>query len=132
MNKYDFLKMVKTTEKIQLCLDFDGVIHKNSNGFHDGTIYDEPLNGALAGIKHLNENLGYELVIYTCKANPKRPLIDSKSGIELVWEWLEKYGIKDNIKDVTYIKPNAVAYIDDKGIKFNNWVDCIKQIESIS
>ena len=41
----DFLDMVKDTEKSQLGLDFDGVIHKNSKGFHDGTIYDEPLEG---------------------------------------------------------------------------------------
>jgi len=131
MNKDDFLDMVKTTEKTQLGLDFDGVIHKNSKGFHDGTIYDDPIDGALAGIKHLNKTLGYDLVIYTCKANPDRPLVNGKTGIELVWEWLEEYGVKDNIKDVTYIKPNAVAYIDDKGITFNNWGDCITKLGTI-
>ena len=124
--------MVKDTEKNQLGLDFDGVIYKNSKGFHDGTMYDEPLDDAIESLKYLNEMLGYDLVIYTCKANPERPLVNGKTGIELVWEWLEKYGVKDNIKDVTYIKPNAVAYIDDKGIMFNNWGDCIKQIERIS
>lgn len=132
MNKNDFLDMVKTTEKNQLGLDFDGVIHKNSKGFHDGTIYDEPIDGALSSIKMLNETLGYDLVIYTCKANPDRPLVNGKTGIELVWDWLEKHGVKNNIKDVTYIKPNAVAYVDDKGITFNNWDDCIKDIEAIN
>tara|TARA_Y100001963_G_C6774789_1_gene446798 strand:- start:1435 stop:1830 length:396 start_codon:yes stop_codon:yes gene_type:complete len=131
MKKSDFLDMVKDTEKNQLGLDFDGVIYKNSKGFHDGTMYDEPLDGAIESIKHLNEILGYDLVIYTCKANPERPLVNDKTGIELVWEWLEKYGVKNNIKDVTYIKPNAVAYIDDKGITFDNWSDCIRQIERI-
>jgi ribonucleotide monophosphatase NagD (HAD superfamily) len=131
MEKNDFLNMVKDTEKNQLGLDFDGVIYKNSKGFHDGTMYDEPLNGAIESLKYLNETLGYDLVIYTCKANPERPLVNGKTGIELVWEWLEKYGVKDNIKDVTYIKPNAVAYVDDKGITFNNWGDCIKQINNI-
>tara|TARA_Y100000361_G_C11135838_1_gene331846 strand:- start:729 stop:1124 length:396 start_codon:yes stop_codon:yes gene_type:complete len=121
MNKKDFLDMVKDTEKNQLGVDFDGVIHKNSKGFYDGTIYDEPVDGAINGIKYLNEKLGYDLVIYTCKANPKRPLVDGKTGIELIWEWLEKHNIKQNIKDVTYIKPNAVAYIDDKAIRFDNW-----------
>ena len=33
MDKKDFLEMVETTEKTQLGLDFDGVIHKNSKGF---------------------------------------------------------------------------------------------------
>ena len=117
----DFLDMVKDTEKSQLGLDFDGVIHKNSKGFHDGTIYDEPLEGAIEGVKYLNEELGYDLVIYSCKANPNRPLVNGKNGIELVWEWLDKHGIRQNIKDVTYIKPNALAYIDDKGIRFESW-----------
>ena len=132
MNRKEFLDMVEHTEKTQLGLDFDGVIHKNSKGFHDGTIYDEPLDGALEAVKYLNTILGYDLVIYTCKATPARPLVDGKTGIELVWEWLEKYDIKKYIKDVTYIKPNAVAYIDDKGIRFNNWSECLKQIEDLS
>jgi hypothetical protein len=72
--------------------------------------------------------LGYDLVIYSCKATPDRPLVDGKTGIELIWGWLDKYGIKENIKDVTYIKPNAVAYIDDKGITFTNWSDVIDQL----
>ena len=131
MNREEFLDMVEHTEKTQLGLDFDGVIHKNSKGFHDGTIYDEPLDGALEAVKYLNTVLGYELVIYTCKATPTRPLVNGKTGIELVWEWLEKHDIKKYIKDVTYIKPNAVAYIDDKGIRFNKWSECLKQIEAL-
>jgi len=131
MDKKEFLDMVRYTEKNQLGLDFDGVIHKNSKGFHDGTIYDEPLDGAIESVKYLNETLGYDLVIYTCKATPDRPLVDGKTGIQLVWEWLDKHGIKDNVKDVTYIKPNAVAYIDDKGIRFNNWKDCIEEMRRI-
>lgn len=63
MNREEFLDMVEHTEKTQLGLDFDGVIHKNSKGFHDGTIYDEPLDGALEAVKYLNTVLGYELVI---------------------------------------------------------------------
>ncbi len=128
MKKNKFLEMVKDNEKKKLGLDLDGVIYKNSKGFHDGTMYDEPIDGAIESLKHLNEVLGYDLVIYTCKANPERPLINGKTGIELVWEWLEKYGVKDNIKDVTYIKPNAVAYIDDKAIKFDTWDKLLKEL----
>ena len=131
MDKKEFLDMVRYTEKNQLGLDFDGVIHKNSKGFHDGTIYDEPLDGAIESVKYLNETLGYDLVIYTCKATPDRPLVDGKTGIQLVWEWLDKHDIKDNVKDVTYIKPNAVAYIDDKAIRFNDWNTTLQSIESL-
>ena len=39
--------------------------------------------------------MGYDLVIYTCKATPTRPLVNGKTGIELVWEWLEKHDVKN-------------------------------------
>ena len=39
---------------------------------------------------------------------------------------------KNYIKEVTYIKPNAFAYIDDKGVRFDNWKNCIKTIELIN
>ena len=29
-----------------IAVDFDGFIHKYSKGWHDGSIYDEPVEGA--------------------------------------------------------------------------------------
>ena len=34
---------------------------------------------------------------------------------------LKQYNIDKYIKDVTYNKPNALFYIDDKAISFKNW-----------
>ena len=127
MEKNDFLDMVKTTEKNQLGLDFDGVIHKNSKGFHDGTIYDEPVNGVKKGLEYLSKS--YKLVVYTCKANPDRPLIDGKTGTELIWEWMEKYDLSKYISDVVYSKPNAKYYIDDKAICFIDWNQILKVVK---
>ena len=115
----DFKKFCRDSESKIICLDFDGVIHKNSKGFHDGTIYDDPIEGALDSIEELSYD--FDLIIHTCKANPKRPLVNGKTGIELVWGWLKKHNVSQYIKEVTYIKPNAICYVDDKGIKFNNW-----------
>ena len=126
-----FRRSVKDSESKIICIDFDGVIHKCSKGFHDGTIYDEPIEGALENIKYLNHELKYTLIIYTCKANPKRPLIDGKTGIELIWEWLKKHNVAQYIYDITFTKPNAICYIDDKGICFNNWPDCINQLKKL-
>ena len=126
-----YIDQISNSEKQQLGIDFDGVIHKNSKGFNDGTIYDEPIEGAIDSIEYLNKQLGFDLVIYSCKARPDRPLINGKTGIDLIWEWLNKYNLKNYIKDVTYIKPDAFAYIDDKGVRFDNWKNCIKQIELI-
>ena len=41
----DFLDKIKEQTSKNICVDFDGVIHKNSKGFHDGTIYDDPVEG---------------------------------------------------------------------------------------
>ena len=111
----------------QLAVDFDGVIHKNSMGFHDGTIYDEPILGALDAIKILSET--YDIIIFTAKAKPDRPLINGKTGKELVKDWLEKHGFLEYIKDITSEKPRAVAYIDDKAIKFESWKKALSAIE---
>ena len=110
----------------QLAIDFDGVIHKNSKGFHDGTIYDEPMPGAIDAIKSLS--LIYDIVVFSAKAKPDRPLVNGKTGEELIWEWLGKYNLIHYIKLVTSEKPRAVAYIDDKAIHFTNWEDTLNEI----
>ena len=126
MNHQDFISQVEEDIKNIICLDFDGVIHKNNLGFHDGTIYGTPIEGALDYVKKLSEH--YKIIIYTCKANPRRPLINGNDGIQLIWEWLEKYKIKNCIYDITFYKPNAIAYIDDKAIKFENWQQTYQEI----
>ena len=125
MDKKDFLDMVETTEKNQLGLDFDGVLHKNSKGFHDGTIYDKPMENVKKGLEYLSNSC--KLILYTCKANPKRPLINGKTGEELIWEWLDENGLREYISEITFEKPNVKYYIDDKAIHFDNWDKIIKE-----
>ena len=113
----------------QIAIDFDGVIHKNSKGFHDGTVYDEPIEGAFDAIKKLRAE-GYSIVIFSAKAKPDRPLVDGKTGAMLVREWFIKYGIMDCIKSITSEKPRAELYIDDNGYRFQNWNDTLKFVEN--
>jgi len=120
MNINEYNKLQKDENQNQIAIDFDGVIHKNSKGFYDGTVYDEPIDGAIESIINIY-NLGYTIVIFTAKAKTDRPLVNVKTGQELVWEWLKKYNIDKYIKEVTSEKPRAVYYIDDKGIRFENW-----------
>lgn len=114
-----FIEKVNTQEGKNLAIDFDGVIHKNSKGFHDGTVYDEPIEGAYEALEQLSAE--YNLVIFSAKAKPDRPLIEGKTGIELIWEWLDKHNMKKFIQDVTSEKPRALYYIDDKAIHFTDW-----------
>ena len=106
-----------------LAIDFDGVIHNYDKGFHDGTCYGEPLSGALEAVKNLSSK--YKIVIYTAKARPDRPLVNGKTGIEHVQEWLEKYEIMKYVHEITAIKPRALIYIDDNCYKFNNWAETL-------
>jgi hypothetical protein len=110
-------------------IDFDGVIHNMDKGFFDGTVYGDPIPGALDALKLLSES--YTIIIYTAKAKPSRPLVNGKTGIELVWEWLEKYNVAQYVKEVTAEKPRAILYIDDNGYRFNNWGATLNFIKTL-
>ena len=124
INNYNELQAHENAN--QIAIDFDGVIHRNSKGFYDGTVYDEPMPGAIDAIKQLSEK--YDIIIFTAKAKKDRPLVNGKTGAELVWEWLGKYNLIPYIKLITSEKPRAVAYIDDKGYRFNTWEQTLKDI----
>ena len=112
----------------QIAVDFDGVIHRCSKGFHDGTIYDPPIEGSLEAVKELASK--YVVVVYSAKARSDRPLVNGKTGVELIWEWLEKYGFAEYVEDVTSEKPRAFCYIDDRAIKFDNWSQAMAALKS--
>ena len=40
-------------------------------------------------------------------------------------EWLKKHKINQYIQDVTYEKPRACLYIDDKAHRFHNWQETL-------
>ena len=113
-------------ELTNIGIDFDGVIHKNSKGFFDGTVYDEPIEGSLDALKRISKK--YDIIIFTAKAKKDRGKINGKTGTEMVWEWLKKYKMDIYVKDVTSEKPRAVAYIDDKAIRFDKWKNVLDEI----
>ena len=109
-----------------IAVDFDGVIHNFDKGFHDGTCYGDPLPGALDAIKTLATK--YNVIIFTAKAKPSRPLVNGKTGTELVQEWLEEYDVMQYVTEITAEKPRSQIYIDDKGYHFQNWKDTLKYL----
>ena len=116
-------------ELINIGVDFDRVIHKCSKGYHDGTLYDEMMPGAAEALQKLSDK--YTVIVYTCKAKKDRGLVDGKTGTELVWDWLEKNNLSEYVSKVTAEKPRAVAYIDDKAIRFTNWAECLEKLSSL-
>ena len=115
-------------ETFQIGIDFDGVIHKNSKGFYDGTVYDDPIPGARDALERLSKD--YVIIVYSAKARKDRMLINGKTGVELIWEWLEKNNMSSFVKEVTAEKPRAVFYIDDKAVRFNGeWNNTFDDLE---
>ena len=66
MNIKEYDKMQHHENNFQVAIDFDGVVHGNSKGFHDGTIYDPPIEGSIDAIKWFNSQ-GYDIVLFTAK-----------------------------------------------------------------
>jgi hypothetical protein len=112
-----------------IAIDFDGVIHSFDKGWHDGTCYGEPLPGSLEAIKTLSAK--YNIIIFTAKAKKNRPLVNGKTGTQLVQEWLEKYDVMQYINEITSEKPRAKIYIDDNGYRFNSWKNTLRDVEEI-
>jgi phosphoglycolate phosphatase-like HAD superfamily hydrolase len=94
-------------------VDFDGVIHKYSKGWQDGTAYDEPMDGAKEALEKLT-NDGYKVVIFSTRDSGQ------------IYEWLRKYQFPRY--RVTNVKEPAVALIDDRAIRFTSWHDATDQL----
>jgi len=126
----DYQKQFAKDEFKVVAIDFDGVIHNHSLGYHDGTIYGDLIDGSKESIEKIH-NMGFIIIIYTCKAHPNRPLVHGESGTELIWKWLKDKSIDHFINDVVWGKPHALLYIDDKGYRFKNWKDTISFVEKL-
>ena len=112
------LKEVDNLDKRKtISIDFDGVIHKYSKGFQGlDNAYDPPMEGAIESIVKLY-NEGYTLKILSSR--PK----------EVIYSWLEKYGLSKYIKEVSNHKFPATVYIDDRGMLFENWNQCLDELQ---
>lgn len=101
-------------------IDLDGTIHKYSQGYSDGSIYDDPFEGAREVINWLKDH-GYEIVIFTTRAskeNAESSDQDVSNEIHKVADWLNKNDIY--FDRITAEKLAADFYIDDKAINIDN------------
>lgn len=90
------------SNKPNICIDFDGVLNTYDGWAGENELYT-PFPGAKEFIETLREQ--YKIIIFTTRNNEK------------VREWLQEYNIYYDT--VTSGKLGAVAYIDDRGIRFN-------------
>ncbi len=110
-------KESQRTVKRTIALDFDGVLHRYSQGWKDGSIYDDPVYGAVDACRELKRR-GYELVVFTARRNEDIP------------DWLVRHGFPP--MPVTNTKPPALFYIDDRAIRFERWAQALCDIVSLA
>jgi 5'(3')-deoxyribonucleotidase len=128
-----------------IAIDFDGVIHNYDRGWQDGVIYGDAMPGAMRAMIRLMQQ-GYEVVIFTTRVNPdldghmeqKAKMLSWLTG-QMCYECSPPQGsIPDGFSKVDEIvsrikitsnKPPAVAYIDDRGIRFTDWSDILKYFQ---
>lgn len=101
-------------------IDLDGTIHKYSQGYSDGSIYDDPFEGAREVINWLKDH-DYEIVIFTTRASKENAVTSGQElsdEIHKVADWLKKNNIY--FDRITAEKLAADFYIDDKAINIDN------------
>lgn len=108
-NDLDVSEKTKT-----LLIDFDGVIHDAPYGYRDGEIYGKPTDRAPEMIKKLIE-ARFDCIIFTAR---------EETDFEKIHQWLKKNNISDMA--ITNKKIPALAYIDDRAVRFTNWTDIVR------
>jgi len=113
-------------------IDLDGTIHKYSKGYQDGTLYDDPFDGARETIEWLKD-LGFEVIIFTTRASKENAEEMGGNHLQQIRN-IENYLTNNNIyfDRTTSDKLGADFYIDDKAITIENgdWHSVKKIIKS--
>lgn len=120
---------MKLENRKRLLIDFDGVIHKYSKGYFDGTCYDEPMEKSFEKLQILYDQ-GFELYVFSARC-------ESEEGVEAIKRWFSFHSVESTFENwrtwvfieklkYTNKKLPALAYIDDRGIRFTNWEDIVK------
>lgn len=139
--------------KKTIAIDFDGVIHKYSKGWQEGSVYDVPVVDVFNSIKLLFD-VGYCVFIFSTR-NPKQILKWMKQNTyETDYEhngmggdpgsyvypiygfkvkiipFYKKFWNEENVVGITKRKLPAHCYVDDRAIKFEgDWQKTLSDIQ---
>lgn len=107
-----------------IAVDFDGVIHKYSEGWKDGSIYDVPIKDAIEGIRRLQKQ--YAVFIHTTRDPSTVAIWLSDHGLNCVIDvegpnHRREFWTDQGTLLITQRKLPAIAYIDDRAYLFRSW-----------
>lgn len=100
--------------KKTIAVDFDGTICSYDK-WGDGTIRGEALPGAFDSLLGLMDR-GYKVIILSA-----RPADQIRVWLTANWPF-KMYPAPE----VTNTKPPAIAYIDDRAVRFTNWPEMLE------
>ena len=107
-----------------VCLDFDGVIHAYERWTGKTDIPNPPVDGIEEFLQTL-KNRGYDIAVVSARA-------DEEAGRLAIIQWMKAHGLYDYVWRVSDAKPAAVAYVDDRGVRFNgDFAEALAEIEDL-
>ena len=97
-------------ERYAVAVDFDGVLHSYTTPWAGATVIpDPPVEGAIEWLNETVEKL--DVVVFTTRGH-------QDGGPAAVMRWLREHGYVGPDLLVTGTKVPALAYIDDRALRF--------------
>lgn len=112
-------------KRYTLAVDFDGVLH-NYDGRWKGhsSIEGEPVDGAIAWLREILDE--FDVVIHTTRGA-------TVLGQNAVLTWLERAGLELELYPTLHVtdeKPPALAYLDDRALRFQGVFPTAQEIHN--
>lgn len=112
-------------KRYTLAVDFDGVLH-NYDGRWKGhsSIEGEPVDGAIAWLRGMLDE--FDVVIHTTRGA-------TVLGQNAVLSWLERAGLELELYPTLHVtdeKPPALAYLDDRALRFQGVFPTAQEIHN--
>lgn len=116
---------IQQAEK-SIAIDFDTPLHQYSRGWWTKDIYDPPTLGAHEALKTLSAVYG----VFIFSARPAKEILPwckvhfPDLRFQIIGPKVA-YWNRRKVIGITNRKLPALAYIDDRAIRFTTWQDCI-------
>ena len=122
-----------------ISIDFDGVIHRYSKGWQDGTIYDPVVPGFFDWAARMRATEQFRLVVFSSRSADYGGRYAMRKYLEQsLYFWREKKGFQAPTLyledfEIADRKPLAWVSIDDRGIQFGgDWDAAELQPEALA